>query len=231
MRWRHAREGSAAAGGQGRGRRRLLIRVEEKRCECGWPRAALAAGGSTRWARRSRWTSRPRDDARNGRRGFGTHGGMRFSDEYDLELRRTTRGAGRRYASARRGAPRSEARRTAVGDGAVAGRGHSRQAVGGLVRANQVALGRLGAVRTAHGAPAVRQERAAPLPPSEGGEAKFAAGAVVSSGDADERRGARGPGGQGECCLGCTPARTRRRRRANHERHSHSRSAVCRQGR
>jgi hypothetical protein len=37
-------------------------------------------------------------NAQNGRRGFGTHGGMRFSDEYDLELRRTTRGAGRRCA-------------------------------------------------------------------------------------------------------------------------------------
>ena len=67
VRWRHAREGSAAVGGQGRGRRRRLTREEEKRCECGWPMAALAAGDSTRWARGSRWISR-RDDAQSAER-------------------------------------------------------------------------------------------------------------------------------------------------------------------
>ena len=61
--------------------------------------------------------------------------------------------------------------------------------MGGLVRANQVALRRLGAVRTGHEATAVHQGR--PPPPSEGGEAKLAAGAVVGSGDADEGRATR----------------------------------------
>ena len=126
----------------------------------------IAAGDSTRWARGSRWTSWPRDDAQNGRSGLGARDGMSFSDEYDSELRRATRGAGRGAVPSRRGASGSETRRAAVGDGAVEGRGRSRRAMGGLVRAHEVALGRLGAVRTGHGATTVRQGRGRPFPPT-----------------------------------------------------------------